>query len=153
MRGFSLLELLVVLFIITTIMFIAFPSFWREMAKNDNVAVASALRNLREEAIAVKKETFFTIDFRERQFRTRGAKGILKDSSGTIAMQEDETWEIFIPSRGTIKEGEVTVVFSPSVQEEVVALYRNKSGSDTTITLNNLSGEVEIEEGIRKFDE
>jgi hypothetical protein len=30
--------------------------------------------------------------------------------------------EIFIPSRGTIKEGEVIVAFSPSVQEELIAL-------------------------------
>ena len=153
MRGFTLLELLVVLFIITTVVFIAFPNFWSEIAKDDKVTLASTLKNLREEAIATKKETFFTVDFRERQFRIKGAKGIPKDESRIIDMDDEETWEIFIPSRGTIKEGEVIVAFSPSVQEELIALYLTKNGKDSTIVLNNLSGEVEIEEGKRKFDE
>jgi len=153
MRGFTLLELLVVLFIITTVAFIAFPNFWGEIAKDDKVTLASTLKNLREEAITTKKEILFTVDFRERQFRIKGAKDMPKDESRIIDMKEDETWEIFIPSRGTIKEGEVTVAFTPSVQEELIALYLTKNGKDTTIMLNNLSGEVEIEEGKRKFDE
>ena len=153
MRGFTLLELLVVLVIITTVAFIAFPNLWSEMAKDDKITLASTLRNLREEAITTKKEIFFTVDFRERQFRIKGAKGMPKDESRIIDMDAEETWEIFIPSRGTIKEGEVIVAFSPSVQEELIALYLTKNGKDTTIMLNNLSGEVEIEEGKRTFDE
>ena len=153
MRGFTLLELLVVLFIITTVAFIAFPSLWNGIVKDDKVTLASTLRNLREEAIAGKKEILFTVDFRERQFRIKGAKGIPKDKARIIDMKDDETWEIFIPSRGTIKEGEVIVAFTPSVQEELIALYLTRNGKDTTIMLNNLSGEVEIEEGKRKFDE
>jgi len=153
MRGFTLLELLVVLFIITTVAFIAFPSLWNGIVKDDKVTLASTLRNLREEAIAGKKEILFTVDFRERQFRIKGAKGIPKDKTRIIDMKDDETWEIFIPSRGTIKEGEVIVAFTPSVQEELIALYLTRNGKDTTIMLNNLSGEVEIEEGKRKFDE
>jgi len=153
MRGFTLLELLVVLFIITTVAFIAFPNFWSEIAKDDKVTLASTLKNLRGEAIATKKEIFFTVDFTERQFRIKGAKGIPKDESRVIDMKEDETWEIFIPSRGTIKEGQVIVAFTPSVQEELIALYLTKDGKDTTIVLNNLSGEAEIEEGKRTFDE
>jgi len=153
MRGFTLLELLVVLFIITTVAFIAFPNVWSEIAKDDKVTVASTLKNLREEAITSKKEILFTVDFKERQFRIKGAKGIPKDESRIIDMNDGETWEIFIPSRGTIKEGEVIVAFTPSVQEELIALYLTKNGKDTTIVLNNLSGEVEIEEGKRTFDE
>lgn len=153
MKGFTLLELLVVLFIITTVAFIAFPNLWSEIAKDDKVTLASTLKNLREEAVTTKKEVFFTVDFKERQFRIKGAKGMPKDESRIIDMDEDETWEIFIPSRGTIKEGEVIVAFTPSVQEELIALYLTKNGKDTTIVLNNLSGEVEIEEGKRKFDE
>ena len=153
MRGFTLLELLVVLFIITTVAFIAFPNFWSEIAKDDKVTLAATLKKLREEAITTKKEILFTVDFRERQFRIKGAKGMPKDESRIIDMNADETWEVFIPSRGTIKEGEVIVAFTPSVQEELIALYLTKNGKDTTIMLHNLSGEVEIEEGKRTFDE
>jgi prepilin-type N-terminal cleavage/methylation domain-containing protein len=152
-RGFTLLELLVVLFIITTVAFIAFPNLWSEIAKDDKVTLASTLKNLREEAMTTKKEILFTVDFTERQFRIKGAKGIPKDESRIIDMKEDETWELFIPSRGTIKEGQAIVAFTPSVQEELIALYLTKNRKDTTIMLNNLSGEVEIEEGKRKFDE
>ena len=153
MRGFTLLELLVVLFIITMIASLAFPSIWGELVKDDKVTLASTLRNLREEAVSTKKEILFTVDFKERQFRVSGAKGEAKDKPRIIDMKEDETWEVFIPSRGTIKEGEVIIAFTPSVQEELIALYLTKNGKDTTIMLNNLSGEVEIEEGKRKFDE
>jgi len=153
MRGFTLLELLVVLFIITTLASLAFPSIWGELVKDDKVTLASTLRNLREEAVSTKKEILFTVYFKERQFRIKGAKGIPKDESRIIDMKDDETWEIFIPSRGTIKEGEVIIAFTPSVQEELIALYLTKNGKDTTIMLNNLSGEVEIEEGKRTFDE
>ena len=153
MRGFTLIELLVVLFIITTLAFLAFPSVWGELVKDDKVTLASTLRNIREESVSTKKEILFTADFKERQFRVSGAKGEAKDKPRIIDMNEGETWEIFIPSRGTIKEGEVIVAFSPSVQEELIALYLSKNGQETTIILNNLSGEVEIEEGRKKFDE
>ncbi len=153
MRGFTLLELLVVLFIITTLAFLSFPSVWGELVKDDNVTLASTLRNLRKEAVATKKEIFFTVDFKERQFRVSGTSGEAKDKPRIIDMNENEIWEVFIPSKGTIKEGQVIVAFSPSVQEELIALYLSKNGKETSIILNNLSGEVEIEEGKRKFDE
>lgn len=153
MRGFTLLELLVVLFIITTLAFLSFPSVWGELVKDDKVTLASTLRNLRKEAVATKKEIFFTVDFKERQFRVSGAKGEAKDKPRIIDMNEGETWEVFIPSKGAIKEGQVIVAFSPSVQEELIALYLTRNGKETSIILNNLSGEVEIEEGKRKFDE
>lgn len=153
MRGFTLLELLVVLFITTILAFIAFPNLWSLTVKDDKVTFASTLRKLREEAVSSKKEIILAVDFRERRFRIKGAKGIPKDRFRTIDMQEDETWEIFIPSRGILKEGEVIVAFTPSVQEELIAFYLTKNGKDTTIILNNLSGEVELEEGKRKFDE
>jgi prepilin-type N-terminal cleavage/methylation domain-containing protein len=153
MRGFTLLELLVVLFIIMTLAFLTFPSVWGELLKDDNVTLASTLGNLRREAVSRKKELFFTVDFKERQFRVSGVKGEQTEKPRIIDMQEGETWEVFIPSKGTIKEGQVIVAFSPSVQEELIALYHLRNGKETSIILNNLSGQVEIEEGKRKFDE
>lgn len=153
MKGFTLLELLVVLFIITTTAFMIFPSVWGQLIKDDTVTLASTLKNVRKEAVATKKEIFLTVDFKERQFRVSGARGETNDRPRTIDMSEGETWEVLIPSKGTIKEGQVIVAFSPSVQEELIAFYLAKNGKETTIILNNLSGEVEIEEGRRKFDE
>jgi prepilin-type N-terminal cleavage/methylation domain-containing protein len=153
MRGFTLLELLVVLFIITTVAFLAFPSLWSVTARDDTATMAATLKNLRHEAISARKEKVFIVDFKARQFRISRPTTEEKDAMKVIGMNDDETWEVFIPSRGTIKEGQVIVIFSPSVQEEIIALYLTKNGKESTITLNNLSGEVEIEEGHRKFDE
>ena len=153
MRGFTLLELLVVLFIITSVTFIAFPSFWSAAVRDDKVTIAASLKNLRDEAVSTKKEVFFTVDFKGRQFRFTGSKGEAKEKPRIIDMKDDETWEVFIPSRGTIKEGEIIIAFTPTVQEEFIALYLTKNGKETTILLNNLSGEVEIEDGKKKFDE
>ncbi|MBI5073627.1 MAG: prepilin-type N-terminal cleavage/methylation domain-containing protein [Nitrospirae bacterium] len=153
MRGFTLLELLVVLFIITTTAFMIFPSIWGQLIKDDTVTLASALTNVRKEAVAARKEIFFIVDFKERQFRISGARGEVKDKPRIIDMHEGETWEVLIPSKGVIKEGQVIVAFSPSVQEELIAFYLTKNGKETTIILNNLSGELEIEEGRRMFDE
>lgn len=153
MRGFTILELLVVLFIITALAFLSFPSLWGELARDDSVTLASTLSNIRKEAIATRKEIFFTADFKDRQFRVSGARGEAKESSKVIDMHEGEIWEIFIPSKGVIKDGQVIVAFSPLIQEELLALYLSTNGKQTSIILNNLSGEVEIEEGRRKFDE
>ena len=153
MRGFTLLELLVVLFIATTVAFLAFPSLWGALAKDDNMAVASALKELREEAIATKKETLFTADFSKRQFRITGPRETDKDKPRVLKMKDDETWQVFLPSRGTISEGEAIIAFTPSVQEEFIALYLEKNGKDTTVILDNLSGEVQVEDGKKTFDE
>lgn len=153
MRGFTLLELLVVLFIITSVTFMAFPSFWSGVVRDDKVTIAAALKNLRDEAVSTKKEVFFTVDFKGRQFRFTDSKGGAKEDQKTIDMKDDETWEVFLPSRGTIKEGELIVAFTPMVQEELIALYLAKGGKESTILLNYLSGEVEIEDGKKKFDE
>lgn len=153
MRGFTLIELLVVLFIITTLALMAFPSLWNLTVKDDTIAIASTLSKLRTEAVSARKEMLFVVDFKDRQFRTGSAKAADKDSMKIVPMKDDETWELFIPSKGAMKEGEVIVSFTPSVQEEFIALYLSKDGKDTTIMLNNLSGEVEIEDGRRQFDE
>jgi prepilin-type N-terminal cleavage/methylation domain-containing protein len=58
MRGFTLLELLVVLFIITTVAFIAFPNVWSEIAKTTNLA----LKNLGKSR-EPKRDTL-AVDFR-----------------------------------------------------------------------------------------
>ena len=117
MRGFTLLNSCCPF--ITTVAFLAFPSLWSVTAKDDTATIASTLKNLRQEAISTRKEKVFIVDFKARQFRISRPTTEEKDAMKVIAMNDDETWEVFIPSRGTIKEGEVIVTFSPSVQEEI----------------------------------
>lgn len=146
--GFTLIELLVVLFILTATAFVALPNLWHNLANDNDTVIASHLKSLREEAISTKKETFLTVNFKERFFKI---KGVRKEK--VVDMKEGEVWEVLLPSSGLVKEGQLIIGFSPSVTEEFLALYLKKDGKDYTVVLNNISGEVEIEEGRRNFSE
>lgn len=146
--GFTLIELLVVLFIITTVAFISIPRLFQDAKEKEPTSIGQYLKALREEAVSTKKSTTFEINFKERFFTFKGGRGERR-----VKMEDDETWQLFLASRGLIKEGEVKVIFPPTISEEFLALYLSKGGNDYTIILNNLNGELEIEEGIKKFNE
>lgn len=146
--AFTLIELLVVLFILTSISFVAVPHFLGLVTEKSPNNIGNYLKALRDEAVTTKKQTFFKIDFKNRYFAFKGAKG-----EKILRMLEEDTWQIYLPSRGNIQEGEVTVIFPPTVSEEFIALYLTRGNNDYTIILNNLSGEVEIEEGKKSFSE
>jgi len=147
-RGFTLIELLVVIFILTTVAFVSVPNFFKQLNDNKTIGIASYLKALREEAISTKKSTTLDIDFKERLFTAKGGSG-----EKIIKMKDDETWQLYLPSKGLIKDGSVKVIFPPTISEEFLALYLTKSDKEFTITLNNLTGEVEIEEGRKNFSE
>lgn len=147
-KGFTLIELLVVLFILVTVTFVTFPSLWQNLSGKNELLIASYLKSLRNEVVATKKESFLIINFKERYFKVK-----TESKEKIIGMKDDETWEVFLPSSGLIKEGELVLGFSPSVNDEFLALYLNKSGKQFTVTLNYLSGEVETEEGRKSFNE
>lgn len=140
--GFTLIELLVVLFILTSVAFVSFPNFWKTVNQKDNIKIGNYLKSLREEAITAKHPTVFEINFKERFFRFKGNKG-----EKVLKMNDNEVWELYLPSKGLIKDGEVKVIFPPTISEEFLLLYLSQDKKDFTITLNNLTGEVEVAEG------
>lgn len=146
--GFTLIELLVVIFILTSIAFISVPRLWQRLSEKEPTSIGSYLKALREEAISSKTPTTLIVKFKERLFLFKGNKG-----EKSIKMNDDETWQIYLASRGLIKDGEVKVIFPPNISEEFLALYLSKAEKDYTIILNNLTGEVEVEEGRKNFNE
>ncbi len=146
--GFTLIELLVVIFILVTVAFVSFPKIWTHTTTKETVAIGVFLKALREEALSTKRSTELNINFKERFFLLKGSKG-----EKIIKMQDDERWELYVPSRGLIKDGEVKVLFPPTISEEFIALYLSKGEKDYTVTLNNLTGEVTVEEGRKNFSE
>ncbi len=146
--GFTLIELLVVIFILVTVAFVSFPKIWTHTTTKETVAIGVFLKALREEALSTKRSTELNINFKERFFLLKGSKG-----EKIIKMQDDESWELYVPSRGLIKDGEVKVLFPPTISEEFIALYLSKGEKDYTVTLNNLTGEVTVEEGRKNFSE
>ncbi|GAB4433541.1 MAG: hypothetical protein OHK0040_04120 [bacterium] len=143
-----MIELLVVIFILTGVAFISIPRLWQNITVKEPTNIGNYLKALREEAISTKTSTTLEINFKERFFVFKGKKG-----EKTIKMNEDETWQLYLPSKGLIKDGEVKVIFPPTISEEFLALYLTKGEKEYTIILNNLTGEVELEEGRKSFNE
>lgn len=138
-RAFTLIELLVVIFILTVVSFFTIPSLFKDNLQREEIALMSYLRALREEAISSKKEVYLTINFKDRFFSFKSAK-----SEKKVTMKDEESWEVFIPTRGNIKDGQVTVVFPPFPSEDFLLFYLTRAGKTFTIFLNNITGEVEL---------
>jgi len=138
-KAFTLIELIVVIFIITVVSFFTIPSLFKDTLLKDETALISYLRALREDSITSKKETYLTINFKDRFFSFKSS-----NSEKKLSMKEDERWEVFIPSRGNINDGYVTIIFPPFPSEDFLIFYLNRDGKDFTILLNNITGEVEI---------
>ncbi|MCX7990621.1 MAG: type II secretion system GspH family protein [Proteobacteria bacterium] len=145
-KAFTLIELLVVIFILTMVSFFTIPALFRETILKDEIALASYLRALREDSVTSKKETQLTINFKDRYFSFKSDK-----SEKKLTMKEDESWEVLVPARGVIKDGQVTIIFPPFPSEDFLAFYLNRNGNVFTILLNNITGEVEIFKEKKEF--
>lgn len=136
------------IFILTSVAFVSLPNFFHKVNENNTIGIVKYLKALREEAISTKNNTVLDIDFKERVFTVKAGAG-----EKVIKMQDDESWQLYLPSKGLIKDGSVKVIFPPTISEEFLALYLTKADKEYTIILNNLTGEVEIEEGRKSFNE
>lgn len=145
-KGFTLIELLVVIFILTLVSFFTIPTLFKDFNIKEEIALLTYLRSLRESAITSKKEAYLTVDFKERFFSFKSETGEKK-----LLMKEDENWELFIPGRGNIKDGQVIITFPPFPSEDFLVFYLRRGGKDFTIFLNNITGEVELFKENREF--
>lgn len=147
LSGFTLLELLVVIFIVSLFMAISLPTF-TDIGTNETIAeakrLASILRYLNDTAVARKEEMYLMAD--------------LKDGSIAYLTEEGEKKErlehlrsVFLGSKGEINDGQVKVFFTPLGAREVMRFYFRKQGSKGSgplmVELNPLSGRVKIKEG------
>ncbi|MCC6347339.1 MAG: prepilin-type N-terminal cleavage/methylation domain-containing protein, partial [Nitrospirales bacterium] len=106
-EGFTLLELLVVIFIIALVAAVVFPSLHLLEGRGLNTEakrIASILRYLNDTALAAKEECTLKVDFREGTLSWKGPDFDRSEKFRTLA-------GITLPSRGEIREGEVTVFF------------------------------------------
>jgi len=126
--------------------FFTAPSLLKEIGIKEEISVASYLKDLREDAVASKKEGVLKIDFKERFFSFRSSKAEKK-----LSMKDDELWELLIPNRGLIREGQVLITFPPFPSEDFLVFYLRKDGKDFTLFLNNITGEIEHYEGRKEF--
>ena len=140
--GFTLLELILVLFLISLMTAIIIPSFYglsENKLKSDARRIASLLRYLNDSAISTKETYFLKFDLQE----------------GTLAWQDPdgkktETFEslagLYLPSKGELKEGQITVFFGPLGIQESIAVHLRRNGQGMTVALNPWSGRTKVVE-------
>jgi general secretion pathway protein H len=140
--GFTLLELAVVVFIIAMLAAVVFPAFFGTGNKISAEArkTASLLRYLNDNAISTKSVYPLKFNLPDGILSWQGPDGEKTETLKGLA-------SITLTSKGTIKEGEVTVFFGPLGIKENLAVHLRGEDKDMTVSINPVSGRVKIEEG------
>ena len=140
-KGFTLLELLIVIFIISLMLTVSFPYFTiREEGKlkSEAMIIASILRYLNDSAVSAKETYAVKIDLRQKTVSYRGP-------DGEKVERIDNLSSISLQSRGTISDGEVIVFFTPTGASESFTIHLRGENSAIAVSSNSLSGRVRIQ--------
>lgn len=138
--GFTALELVVVVFLLSLIALLVFPSFWslKEQTQAEEARrIASILRYLNDRAVSCKEECTLKVNLREGSLSWKSREGERKEKFSSLA-------GISLQSRGEVKEGEVILLFGPSGIQEAIAIHLQAGGDSTRIEFNPLSGRVKV---------
>lgn len=138
-KGFTLLEVLIVLFIISVTFGIVLPSINTERALSSEVKrFASLLRYLLDEATTKKTTLYLTIRMPERKLIYETPEGKKEESFPNLV-------EINSSLKGNIRDSTLTIFFYPSgVREIFVFLFQDKK-EIYKVNINPLSSRVKIE--------
>jgi general secretion pathway protein H len=142
-KGFTLLELIVVLFILSLVLAVSFPSLsgiGENRTNSDAKRLASIVRYLNDSAIATKNTLHMKIAFADRAVSYHGPDGDKSEKFDSLSAIE-------LPTKGMVSEGEIIVFFSPLGASESFTMYLRDDKSEMQITFNALSGRVKITKG------
>lgn len=135
--GFSLLELLLVIFIISLTVAFVFPYISSDkQSKNDIKTVSSILKFAYETSLATKSPCTLKIDLKDKlvSYECRNQKGEYKI---------DSLFAVQTSSRGVIKEGSVIITYELG-KEESITVHLYGDNRITKINISSLSGRVKI---------
>lgn len=138
--GFTLLELVVVIFIVSLILALALPSFTgigESKTRSEARRLASIVRYLNDSAISTKESLQMKIDFKDRLLSYSSPEGEKSERFDSISAVE-------LQSKGMISEGEVIVTYGPLGAQENFRIYLKDGGSSMDVLFNSMSGRVKI---------
>ncbi|MGO9016021.1 MAG: Tfp pilus assembly protein FimT/FimU [Dissulfurispiraceae bacterium] len=139
-KGFTLLELLVVIFLVSLLMAIVFPSMYGAEGislKSDAQRIASVLRYLNDSSITTKDPYSLTFDFGGNTISWKGP-----DVEKTEQLRSLSSVEL--PSKGKVGEGQVIVSFGPLGIQENLVVHLRQAGETMMVVFNQLSGRAAI---------
>ena len=140
--GFTLLELIVVLFIISLVMVLILPSFsgfGENKLKSEAREMASILRYMNDSATSRKETFLMKFDLDEGTVYWKGPDGEKKKKF-------DDINGVTTQSTGKVSKGEITLFFEPLGVRENLSIHMSKGNKEMAITLNHLSGKVKIKD-------
>lgn len=143
-RGFTLLELIVVIFVISIVLAIILPSFpglWENEFKTEVKEIASILRYLYDSAVAGKKTFSIKFNFNENSI-------YFESPDGKRVKKFKNIQGVSTPSTGLISRGEFIFFFEPLGIRENISVHLENKGKEVVITLNHLSGRVKIKDEV-----
>ena len=138
--GFTLLEIVVVLFIASLVMAIVLPSFagfGESKLRSEAREMASILRYLNESAVSRKETFLIRFDLNKNMVNWQGP-------DGEKAKKFDDMTGVATQSKGMVSKGELIVFFEPFGIQENLSIHMSRGKKDMTISLNHLSGKVKI---------
>jgi prepilin-type N-terminal cleavage/methylation domain-containing protein len=138
--GFTLLELIIVMFIISMMLAVTFPSFSALQAhkiKADAGRVASLLRCLNDSAISTKESRVMQVNIKQGTLHIRGPEGEKTEKIETLS-------GITLHSKGRISDGEVPLSFSPTGAGEHFTIHLIDKEASMDVSFNALSGRVKV---------
>jgi general secretion pathway protein H len=146
LHGFTLLELIVVIFIISLAVTLIMPSLWvsdEHALKTEARHFSGTLRYIYDEAIG-KKQTYvlhFNLDDQTWGFKSHTEKRSFK-------IKEDvRISDLVVPSHGKVSQGEFIMEIGPLGPEEPLTLHIKRGEAEYTVTLNHMNGRTKIYKG------
>jgi prepilin-type N-terminal cleavage/methylation domain-containing protein len=139
-RGFTFLELIVVIFVISLILAISLPTFMLQEEgelKSEAGRLASILRFLNDTAISTKETYSIHVIFKEKSIRYKIPEGEREEKIYYLS-------RVFLQSKGNVSEGEVTIFFHPTGAGENFTFYLTGLKLTMEIIFNALSGRVKV---------
>jgi general secretion pathway protein H len=141
--GFTLLELIVVIFVLSLVLAVSLPSFigmGESKIQSDAKRLASILRYLNDTAISAKESLSLKINLQDKTIQYNGPDGEKTETFQALSSIE-------LQSKGMVSEGEVTIFFGPAGASQSFQMHLSSDKQDVIIALNAVSGRVKIKQG------
>lgn len=138
--AFTLLELIVVLFIVSLVAAIVLPSFTgfgETELRSEAREMASILSYMNDSAVSRKETFLMRFDLDKNMVYWKGP-------DGEKTRRFDDITGVATQTAGMVSKGEITLFFEPLGIQENIEVHMSRRDKDMTITLNHLSGRVKI---------
>lgn len=141
-QGFTLLEILVVLFIVSLVMAVVLPSFagfGESKLKSEAREMASILRYMNDTAVSRKETFLMRFDVDKNMVTWQGP-------DGEKTKKFEDMTGVRTQSNGMVSKGEMIVFIEPLGIQENLSVHMRRGKKGVAITLNHLSGKVKIKD-------